>query len=54
MKKTGIKNILVRSVMRLHEEAKASVTLNPELSEEFVVKVGMQQGPVLSHPPYKQ
>ena len=48
MRKKGIPKVLVRSVMRLYDEAKTRVTVNSELSEEFEVKVGMHQGSVLS------
>ena len=43
MRKKGIPEVLVRSVMRLFEGAKTRVRVDAELSEEFVVKVGMHQ-----------
>ena len=45
---TKIPEVLVRSVMSLHEGAKTRVRVDSELSEEFEVKVGMHQGSVLS------
>ena len=48
MRKKGIPEVLVRSVMSLYEGAKTRVRVDSELSEEFEVKVGMHQGSVLS------
>ena len=48
MRKKGIAEVWVRSVMNLYEGAKTRVRVNSELSEDFVVKVGMHQGSVLS------
>ena len=48
LRKKGIPDVLVRSVMSLYEGAKARVRVDYELSEEFEVKVGMHQGFVLS------
>ena len=51
MRKKGITELLVRSVMSLHEGAKTCDTarqVDMELSEEFDVKEGMHQGSVLS------
>ena len=48
MRKKGIPEALVRSVMSLYEGAKTRVRVDSELSEEFEVKVGMHQGSVLS------
>ena len=45
----GIPEVLVRSVMSLHDGVKMRVRVDSELSEEFEVKVGMHQGYVLSH-----
>ena len=42
----GIKDVLDRSVMCLHEGAKTRVRM--DLSEELEVKVGMHQGSALS------
>ena len=50
MRKKGIPEALVRSVMSLYERAKAGVRVDSELSEEFVVKVGIHQGYTL--PPF--
>ena len=44
----GIPVVLVRSVMSLYEGAKTRVRVASEMSEEYEVKVGMHQGPVLS------
>ena len=40
--------VMVRSVTSLYEVAKTRVRVDCELSEEFVVKVGMHQGFELS------
>ena len=39
---------MIRSVMSLYEEAQTKVRVNTELSQEFEVKGGMHQGPMLS------
>ena len=48
MRKKGIPEVLIRSVMSLYEGAKTRVRVDSELSEEFEVKVEMHQGSVLS------
>ena len=48
MRQKGIAEVLVRSVMSLYEVGKTRVRMDYELSEEFVVNVGMHQGSVLS------
>ena len=48
MQKKGIPEVLVRSVISLHEGAKTRVRLDSGLAEEFEVKAGMLQGSVLS------
>ena len=48
MRKKGIPEVLVRSVMSLYEGAKARVRVDSELSERSKVKVGMHQGSALS------
>ena len=48
MRKKGIPDCLVRSVMSLYEGAKTRVRVDSDLSEEFVAKVGIHQGSVLS------
>ena len=48
MRKKGKPDVLVRSVMTQYERAKIRDRENSELSEEFEVKVGMDQGSVLS------
>ena len=48
MRKKGIPDVLVRSVMSMYEGVKTRVRVESELSEEFEVKVWMLQGSVLS------
>ena len=48
MRKKGIPEVLVKSVMSLYEGAKTRVRVDSELSEEFEVKVVMHQRSVLS------
>ena len=48
MRKKGIPEVVVRSVIYQHDGAKTRVRVDSELSEEFEVKVGMHQGSVLS------
>ena len=48
MRKKGIQEVLVRSVMSLYEGSKTKVRVDSELSQEFEVIVGMHQGSVLS------
>ena len=48
LRKKGIPDVFVRSVMSLYEGAKTRVRVDCELSDEFEVKVGMHQGSVLS------
>ena len=48
MRKKGIPEVLVRSVMSLYEGAMTRVRVDSELSEEFDVKVVMHYGSVLS------
>ena len=48
LRKKGISEVLVRSMMSLYEGAKTRVRVDSELSEKFEVKVGMHQGSVLS------
>ena len=48
MRKKGIPDVLVRSVMNLNEGTKARIRVNSELSEEFEAKVRMHQRSVLS------
>ena len=48
MRKKRIPEVLVRSVMSLHEGAKTIVRVDSELSEEFEVKVRLHQISVLS------
>ena len=48
MRKNGIPDVLVRSVMSLYEGAMTRVRVDSELSEEFVVEMEMHQGSVLS------
>ena len=46
--KKWISEVLVRSVMSLYEGVKTWVRVDSELSEEFMVKVGIHHGSVLS------
>ena len=48
MRKKGLPEILVKTVMSLYEGAKTKVRVGSGLSEEFSVKVGVHQGSVLS------
>ena len=48
MRKKGIPEVLIRSVMSLYEGAKTRVRVDSELSKEFQVKVRMHQAFVLS------
>ena len=48
MRKKGIPEVLVRSVMSQYEGEKTRVRVDSELSEESEVKVGMHQRFVLS------
>ena len=48
IRKKGISEVFVRSVMSLYEGAKTRVRVDSELSEEFEAKVWMHQGSVLS------
>ena len=47
MRKKGIPEVLVRSVMSLYEGAKTRVGVDTEWSEEFEVKVGIHQESML-------
>ena len=48
MRKKGVPDVLVRSVMSLYEGAKTRVRADSELSEELEAKTWMHQGSVLS------
>ena len=48
MRKKVMPELLFRSVMSLYEGAKTRVRVDSELSVEFEVNVGMQQGSMLS------
>ena len=48
MRKEGIPEIMVRVVMSLYEGAKTSIRVGLELSEEFEVKFGVDQGSLLT------
>ena len=52
MRKKIIAEVLVRSVMHLHEVAKTRVGVDSALSVVFEVNVGMHQGFVLSSIPF--
>ena len=47
MRKKGIPDVWVKSIMSLYEGAKRRVKVNFKLSEEFEVKVEMHHGSVL-------
>ena len=49
LRKKGIPQVLVRSVMSLNNCAKTKVRVQSDLSEESKIKLGMRQGSVLSH-----
>ena len=48
MRKKGLSEVMVRAVMSLYDGAKTRVRVGSAYSEEFEVKVGVHQGPVLS------
>ena len=48
LRKKGVEEKLVQTVMRLYEGARTRVRVDSELSEPFEVKVGVHQGSVLS------
>ena len=48
MRRNGIPNVLVRSVMILYEGAKTRVRVDSELSEEFSIKIRMHQWSIMS------
>ena len=48
MRKKGIPEVLVRTVISLYEGAKTRVSVDSELSEEFEANMGMHQVSVLS------
>ena len=48
MRKKGLSEVMVRSVMRLYDGTKTRVRVESVYSEEFEVKVGVHQGSVLS------
>ena len=48
LRKKGIPKVFVRSVMSLYEGSKTRVRVDSQLSEEFEVKVWMNQGSMLS------
>ena len=48
MRKKGLPKVIVRAVMSLYHGAKMKVRLGPELSQEFLVQVGVHQESVSS------
>ena len=52
LRKKGIPDAIVRSMMNLLEGAKTRIRMNSDLSEEFEVKVEMSKGSVLSCFPF--
>ena len=47
MRKKGLPEVIVRAVMSLHHGTKTKVRVGSELSQEFLVQVGVNQGSVL-------
>ena len=48
MKTKGLPEVIVRAVMSLYHGAKAKIRVGSELSQAFLVQIGVHQGPVLS------
>ena len=48
MRKKGLPEVIVRAVMSLYHGAKTKVRVGLELSQEFLIQVGVHQGSVLS------
>ena len=48
MRKKSLSEVIVRAVMSLYDGAKTRVRVRSAYSEEFEVKVGVQQGSLLS------
>ena len=48
IKKKGLPEVIVRAVMSLYHGTITKVRVRSELSEEFLVQVGVHQGSVLS------
>ena len=48
MRKKGLPEVIVTAVMSLYHGAKTKVRVGSELSQEFLVQVGVHQGSVLS------
>ena len=48
MRKKGLPEVIVRAVMSLYHGAKTKVRVGFELSQEFMVQVGVHQESVLS------
>ena len=48
MRKKGLPEVIVRAVTRLYHEAKTKIRAGSELSQKFLVQVGVHQGSVLS------
>ena len=48
MRKKGISEVMVRAVMSLYDGAKTRVRVGSAYSEDFKIKVGVHQGPMLS------
>ena len=48
LRRKGVLEALVRAVINLYKGARTRVRLDSALSEDFEVKVGVQQGSVLS------
>ena len=48
-KKKDLPEVIVRAVMSLYRRAETKVQMGFELSKEFLLQVGVHQGPVLRH-----
>ena len=48
MRKKGLPEVIVRAVMSLYHGAKTKVRVGSDLSQDFLVQVGVHQGYVLS------
>ena len=48
VRKKGVLEVLVRAIMSMHDGTKTRVRVGNDLSEEFLVTVGVHQGSVMS------
>ena len=49
IKKKDLPEVIVRAVMSLYHRAETKVQMGFELSKEFLLQVGVHQGPVFRH-----